>query len=189
MIDGSGPRVAPRVAVLVEEEFEDAELLGPVTALKAAGATVVIVGPTAGAAYHGRQGAVVSAEIAAGRARMRDFDALVIPGGHAPDRMRLRHAMVDLARDAMNTNKPVGALGHGLQLLISATALRGRTATCWPSIAIDVKNAGGLYYDRPVLRDANLITCRKADDVVAFNAALLDVLCLTGTKPDVIQAL
>jgi protease I len=171
------PKLSPtRVAVLVEEEFEDVELLGPVDALRAAGAEVVVIGPVAGAAYHGKRGATVVADMAAARARMKDFDALVIPGGHAPDRMRLRHAMVDLARDAMAADKIVGAICHGPQLLISADALRGRTLTCWPSIAIDVKNAGGFYFDKPVLADRNLITSRKADDVPIFCGALVDAL-------------
>jgi protease I len=165
-----------RVAVLVEEEFEDAELLGPVAALRDAGAEVVIVGPIAGTAYRGKRGATVTADLAAARARMKDFDALVIPGGHAPDRMRLRHPMVDLAREAMTLGKLVGAICHGPQLLISANVLRGRTLTCWPSIAIDVKNAGGLYHDRPVLEDGNLITSRKPDDVPAFSEALVRAL-------------
>ena len=108
---------------------------------------------------------MVTSELAAGAARMKDFDALVIPGGHAPDKMRMRHAMVDLTRDAMDAGKPVAAICHGPQLLISANALRGRTLTCWPSIAIDVKNAGGLYVDKPVVEDGNLITSRKPDDV------------------------
>lgn len=167
------PSRSKRVALLVEEEFEDVELTGPLEALRTAGIDVVIVGPVAGTEYHGKRGASVKAELAAGRARMKDFDALLIPGGHAPDRMRLRHAMVDLARDAMTMNKPVAAICHGPQLLISANALRGRTLTCWPSIAIDVKNAGGLYYDRPVLEDGNLITSRKPDDVPAFSEALI----------------
>jgi protease I len=162
-----------RVAVLVEDEFEDVELIGPVEALRSAGAEVVVIGAVAGAAYHGKRGATVMADVAAGRARMKEFDALIIPGGHAPDRMRLRHAMVDVARDAMAANKVVAAICHGPQLLISANALRGRTLTCWPSIAIDVKNAGGLYVDKPVVVDRNLITSRRADDVPVFCAALV----------------
>jgi PfpI family intracellular protease len=118
---------------------------------------------------------VVGSSVAA-RARMQDFDALVIPGGHAPDRMRLRHAMIDLAREAMTAGKPVAAIGHGPQLLISAGALRGRTLTCWPSIAIDVKNAGGLYVDKPVVEDGNLITSRKPDDVPMFSEAIIKAL-------------
>ena len=166
-----------RVAMLVEEGFEDRELTGPRDALKAAGAVVTMIGPTAGAEYRGKRGeAVVTVDVAAGSARITDFDALVIPGGHAPDKMRMRHAMVDLARDAMASGKPVAAICHGPQLLISADALRGRTLTCWPSIAIDVKNAGGLYVDKPVVEDGNLITSRKPDDVPAFSEAIIRAL-------------
>ena len=120
---------------------------------------------------------------------MKDFDALVIPGGHAPDKMRMRHAMVDLARDAMEAGKPVAAICHGPQLLISANALRGRTLTCWPSIAIDVKNAGGLYVDKPVVEDGNLITSRKPDDVPVFSEAIIRALHVASARPaaDLIQ--
>jgi protease I len=108
--------------------------------------------------------------------RAADFDAVIIPGGHAPDRMRMRHAMVDFVRDATDGGKLVAAICHGPQLLISADAVRGRTLTCWPSIAIDVRNAGGLYVDRPVVRDGTLITSRKPDDVPQFVAAILEAL-------------
>ena len=156
--------------MLVEDEFEDRELTGPLEALRAAGAHGHVVGPSAGTEYRGKRGdAIVTCGLAAGAAKIKDFDALVIPGGHAPDKMRMRHAMVDLARDAMEAGKPVAAICHGPQLLISANALRGRTLTCWPSIAIDVKNAGGLYVDKPVVEDGNLITSRKPDDVPVFS--------------------
>ena len=166
-----------RVALLVEEGFEDRELTGPLDALRAAGATVTIIGPSAGAQFTGKRGeAIVTSDLAAGAARMKDFDALVIPGGHAPDKMRMRHAMVDLAREAMEANKPVAAICHGPSLLISSNSLRGRTLTCWPSIAIDVKNAGGRYVDKPVVEDGNLITSRKPDDVPVFSDAIVRAL-------------
>ena len=165
-----------RVAILVEDEFEDRELSGPRDALVAAGATVTIVGPSKGAEFTGKRGDRVRSDLAAGGAAMKDFDALVIPGGHAPDKMRMRHAMVDLAREAMEANKPVAAICHGPQVLISANVLRGRTLTCWPSIAVDVKNAGGLYVDKPVVEDGNLITSRKPDDVPAFSEAIVRAL-------------
>src|SRR5438128_10225435 len=93
------PLAGKRIAILVEDEFEDRELTGPLEALRAAGATVSIVGPNAGASYRGKRGeAVVTSDKAAGGVKIADFDALVIPGGHAPDKMRMRHAMVDLAR-------------------------------------------------------------------------------------------
>jgi protease I len=165
-----------RVALLVEEDFEDRELFEPRETLRDAGVEVVVVGPTAGQTFRGRRQGTVTSDVAAGAVRMTDFDALVIPGGFAPDRMRMRHAMVDLARDAMELGKPVAAICHGAQLLISARALRGRTLTCFPSIAIDVKNAGGLYVDRQVAHDQNLITSRKADDLPAFCEAILKAL-------------
>lgn len=165
-----------RVAMLVEDEFEDLELTGPLDALRAAGASVTLVGSTAGAHYTGKRGHVATSDIAAGKAYAKDFDAVIIPGGHAPDKMRLRHAMVDLVRDAMEAGKPVAAICHGPQVLISANVLRGRTLTCWPSIAVDVKNAGGLYVDKPVAIDGNLITSRKPDDVPAFAEAIIKAL-------------
>jgi protease I len=170
-----------RVAVLVEQEFEDRELIEPVRRLREAGAEVVIVGPAAGVEYRGRGGEAVRADIAAGAARIDQFDAVVIPGGYAPDRMRMRHAMVDLVRAAMTAGRTVAAICHGPQVLISANALRGRTLTCWPSIAIDVKNAGGRYVDRPVAEDANLITSRRPDDVPEFCAAIIRALAAAGS--------
>ena len=163
--------------MLIEEDFEDRELTGPLDALKDAGATVTIIGPTAGADYRSKRGTtVVRSDLAAGAAKIANFDALVIPGGCAPDKMRMRHVMVDLARDAMDAGKPVAAICHGPQLPISADVLRGRTLTCWPSIAVDVKNAGGLYVDKPVVEDGNLITSRKPDDVPMFSDAIIKAL-------------
>ena len=165
-----------RIAILVEDGFEDRELTGPLEGLRAAGATVSLVAPYAARQYTGKRGQVVTSDAAAGAVKSADFDALIIPGGHAPERMRMRHAMVDLTRDMAAAGKPVAAICHGPQLLISAEVLRGRTVTCWPSIAIDVRNAGGLYVDRPVAQDGNLITSRKPDDVPAFAEAIIRAL-------------
>ena len=167
------PVSGARVAILVEDLFEDTELTSPRDALTAAGARVVLVGPMAGKAYTGKRGGVVTADVAAGSIRAGDVDAVVIPGGYAPDKIRLRHAMVDLVRDCMAAGKPVAAICHGPSVLINANVLKGRTLTCWPSIAVDVKNAGGRYVDRPVVEDGNLITSRKVDDLNAFNEAIV----------------
>jgi protease I len=172
MSDGE-TKTGKRVAILIEEEFEDLAVNGAAEAIRAAGLEVVLVGPVAGASYTGRRGGQITATLAAGKARAREFDAIVIPGGHAPDRMRMRHAMIDLVRDMVGAGKPVAAICHGPQLLISVNALRGKTVTCWPSIAIDVKNAGGLYVDKPVVEDGNIITSRKPDDVGVFAETIL----------------
>ena len=166
-----------RVAILIEEGFSAREVFEPIRALSAEGAEVVLVGNTTKAPYRDKSGTTeMTATLTAGAARMRDFDALIIPGGHAPDRMRMRHAMVDLATDAMAAQKPVAAICHGPQVLITANVLRGRTLTCWPSIAVDVKNAGGLYVDRPSVRDGNLVTARKGDDLPSFLEALIQAI-------------
>ena len=166
-----------RIALLVENDFEDSELTGPRDALRAAGATVVIVGPTANTEFKGKKlGTVVTSDLAAGAAKADEFDAVVIPGGYAPDKMRMRHAMVDFTREMFEAGKPVAAICHAPSLLISANAVRGKTLTCWPSIAVDVKNAGGMYVDKPVVEDGNLITSRKPDDIPFFNEAIIRAL-------------
>lgn len=172
------PRLSGRrVAILIEEGFSAREVLDPVNVLSAEGAQVVLVGNTTRAPYRDKTGTVeLAATLTAGAAKARDFDAVVVPGGHAPDRMRMRHAMVELVSEAMTSGTVVGAICHGPQVLITANALRGRTLTCWPSISVDVKNAGGLYVDRPAVRDGNLITARKGDDVPAFLEALIQAI-------------
>lgn len=165
-----------RVALLVEDEFEDSELFGPRGSLEAAGVEVLIVGPHAGRVYTGKRGGSVTSTAAAHQVKAADLDAIVIPGGHAPDKMRMRHALVDLVREVMLAGRPVAAICHGPQVLISANVIRGFTVTCWPSIAIDVKNAGAFYVDRPVAIDRNLITSRKPDDVPKFSEAILNAL-------------
>jgi protease I len=111
--------------------------------------------------------------VAASALRVADVDAVVIPGGYAADKIRLRHAMVDLVRDAVAAGKPVAAMDHGASVLINAKALAGRLITCWPSIAVDAKNAGARYVDRPVVEDGCVITSRKSDDLPFFTGALI----------------
>ena len=173
---GPKPISGKRVALLIEQDFEDQEVFEPLESLRAAGAEVVIVGPTAPTDFTGKHGGALTSELAAGHAPASEFDAVLIPGGWAPDRMRMRHAMVDLVRDVAAAGKPVAAICHGPQMLISAKVVRDRMVTCWPSIAIDIKNAGGLYLDKPVVEDRNLITSRKVGDVPHFSNALIRAL-------------
>ena len=164
----------PAVALLVEDGFEDQQLTGIIEGLTTAQVEVVPIGPAAARTYTGRHGiATVTSALAPGTAGSRAFAAVVIPGGYAADRIRMRHGMLDLVRAAVAAGYPVAAMGHGAQVLISAAVIRGRTVTAWPSIAVDVKNAGGLYVDRPVVEDGGLITSRKLDDLVQFVAAIV----------------
>ncbi len=161
------------MVILVEHDYDHVDLEAARTALSGAGATVQIVAPIQGQVYRSRDGQQVVAEAAASAVRLADVDAVVIPGGYAADKIRLRHAMVDLVRDAVTAGKPVAAIDHAPSVLINAKALAGRMVTCWPSIAVDVKNAGARYVDRPVVEDGCVITSRKSDDLRFFTDAII----------------
>jgi protease I len=178
MLDGK------RIAILVEQGFEDAELTEPLRAMKAAGARVMLVGSGIQKTYKGKRGvAEVKVDADADQVRADYFDAVIIPGGYAPDKMRLHKPMIDLVRKAHELGRPVAAICHGPQLLISAEVVRGRKVTSWPSIAIDLENAGALWFDEAVVRDGNLITSRQPADIPDFNAAILQALQEQETRP------
>lgn len=166
-----------RVAILAEQDFEDVELTGPLRDLKAAGAAVTIVGSGTRETYRGKRGtAEVRVDARADQVKAELFDAVIIPGGHAPDRMRLYEPMVGLVKKMHAQGKIVAAICHGPQLLISADVVRGRRVTSWPSVAVDLRNAGALWVDEPVVRDGNLITSRQPADVSEFDAAIVQAL-------------
>ena len=166
-----------RIAVLIEDGFDDDGLEPIIERFRLAGMTPVLVAPVAERSYTGRERrSTFTATATVGSARAGSLAAVVIPGGYAPDRLRMRHAMLDLVREAIAAGIPVAAMGHGAQVLISAGAVAGRTMTCWPSIAVDVKNAGGFYVDRPVVEDRGVITARKAGDVAAFADTVLQAV-------------
>jgi protease I len=166
-----------RIAILVEEDFEDSELIESLRAMKDAGARVVIVGSGSKKSYRGkRRSAVVKAEMPADSAVAENFDAIIIPGGYAPDKMRLYQPMIDLVKKANNEGKLIAAICHGPQLLISADILRGRRVTSWPSVAVDLQNAGATWIDKPVVLDGNIVTSRKPFDLPKFNKAIIEAL-------------
>lgn len=169
----TAPLRGQRVVILVEQDYDHVDVETTRAELGRAGATVQVVGPIQGQTYHSRDGRSVVADHAASAIRAADIDGVMIPGGYAPDRIRLRHAMVDLVRDAVEAGKPVAAIDHGPSVFINARVLAGRQLTCWPSIAVDAKNAGARYVDRPVVEDGNVITSRKSDDLPFFTAALI----------------
>lgn len=160
------------VAMLIEEEFEDAEVLEPMDALHAAGAEVTLIGSGRGE-YVGKHGVAVVEDLSADRADANDYDALVIPGGRAPEKMRMSEPMIELVRAFDALGKPIAAVCHGPQLLISADVLRGRRATSHPAIAVDLRNAGAEWVDEELVEDGKYITSRRPADLPAFNQALI----------------
>jgi len=161
-----------RACILVGPDYEDLELHYPLLRLVEEGVKVVVVGPSRGE-YKGKYGLTVQAELAIGESNVDDYDMLVIPGGWAPDRLRRNQAVVSFVRNFYMTGKPVAAICHGAQLLISAKVLKDVKLTCSPAIKDDVINAGGLYEDREVVVDRNLVTSRYPPDLPHFCRALI----------------
>lgn len=165
-----------RIAVLVEDRYQELEFWYPLLRLREAGAEVMVVGPERGATYTSRYGYPVVAEAAAGEMDAAALDGVVIPGGYAPDRMRRHPAMVELVRRAGAEGKVVAAICHAGWMLCSAGIVRGRRATCFFGIKDDLINAGADYVDREVVRDGNLITSRVPEDLPAFCREIIAAL-------------
>lgn len=166
-----------RAIVLVDNAYQEMEVWYPHYRLKEAGVDSVLVGPVAGQTYPSKLGYPAISDKAATEVSMADFDALVIPGGYAPDYLRRNPAVIKIAADAMAANKVVGAICHAGWLLCSTPgALRGRKVTSFFAIKDDMTNAGAEWVDAEVVRDRNLITSRKPDDLPAFMRAMLEAI-------------
>ncbi len=163
-----------KVAFVLADMFEDSEFRVPYDRLRDAGHEVTVVGQEAGKELEGKQGEErVTPDASADSASAGDFDALVIPGGYSPDKLRTNEAVVKFVKGFFDAEKPVAAICHAGSLLVEADAVRGRTVTSWPSVQTDLENAGARWVDREVVEDGNLITSRNPDDLDAFTAAIL----------------
>ncbi len=158
-----------KIAAILTDWFEDSEYAEPAEAFRKAGHTVVTVGLKAGAAVTGKKsGTRVKIEKSVAKTSAEDFDALLIPGGYSPDKLRVDENAVNFAKAFMEAGKPIFAICHAPQLLITADALRGRTLTGYTSIIQDIKNAGANFVDREVVVDGNLVSSRTPGDLPAF---------------------
>ncbi len=164
-----------RVAVVLAPNFEDVEATSPIEALERAGATVTIIGTEMGE-IKGKKGEVLSSTATFADVIPSEFDMLLIPGGGSPENLRIHDGAVQWTREFMDSGKPVGAICHGAQLLISSGSVKGRKLTAVNKVRDDIKNAGGNYVDEPVVIDGNLITSRVPDDLPQFNEALTSAL-------------
>ncbi len=161
-----------RACVLVEQQYQEMEVWYPVYRLREAGCKVTIVGPEAGQNYPSKLGYPCKSDKSAKDVRADDFDILVIPGGFAPDYLRRHESILKLVSMMAEQGKVVAAICHGPWVLCSTQALKGKKATCFFAIKDDVINAGADYVDGEVVRDGNLITSRKPDDLPAFLRAI-----------------
>jgi protease I len=163
-----------RIAMLLDDMFEDSEFRVPYDRLREAGHEVVVVGRQANRQVTGKRGKEkVTTEVASADVSADQFDAVVIPGGYSPDRLRMDPKMVGLTRETFLRGKPLAAVCHAPWMLVEADVADGRTVTSWPSIKTDLINAGARWVDREVVEDENLITSRKPDDLEAFSQAIL----------------
>jgi protease I len=167
-----------RVAALVDNGFEQSELLEPKKALEAAGARVDIVSPQQGKVkgwQHTNWGQEVAVDVRLDSASPDQYDALLLPGGVMnPDKLRANVKAVQFVKAFADSGRPIAAICHGPWTLIEAGAVRGRRMTSWPSLQTDLKNAGANWVDQEVVTDNGLVTSRKPDDLPAFNKKMIE---------------
>ncbi len=164
-----------RIAVLVDNMYQEMEVWYPIYRFREAGAEVVTVGATAGQTYTSKLGYPVVAEKSYDEVNSSDFDGVIIPGGFAPDHIRRHPKAIRLVKEINDQGKLVAAICHALWVPCSAGILRGRRATSFFAIKDDVINAGAAWEDSEVVVDQNLVTSRKPDDLPAFCVAAIRV--------------
>ena len=164
-----------KAIVLIENHYEDSELIYPYYRLQEAGFEVDLVGPEADTVYTGKNGVPMTSDLAAEDVDVSEYDVVVIPGGYSPDHMRRHEAMVDIVRDADAAGKTVAAICHAGWLLAEAGIVKGRRITSFFAIKTDMVNAGGDWVDEEVVVDGNLVTSRHPGDLPAFTRAILEM--------------
>jgi protease I len=167
-----------KVAIVVENGFEQVELTEPKQALEAAGAQTFIISPQRNQVKgwnHTDWGDEFQVDVPLAQAQASDYDALLLPGGVMnPDKLRTQPQAIDFIRSFFAAHKPVAAICHGPWSLIEAEVVEGRTLTSYHSIQTDLKNAGANWVDQEVVVDQGLVTSRNPDDLPAFNRKLIE---------------
>jgi protease I len=162
-----------KVAFVLADDFEDSEFRKPYDHLDEAGHELTVIGKEKGTEVHGKQGKESFVlDASPDQVSPDEFDALVVPGGFSPDKLRMNDGIVELVRTIGEAGKPVAFICHAGSLLIEADLVRGRRVTSWPSIKTDLVNAGASWEDAEVVEDGNLISSRNPDDLPAFNEAI-----------------
>ena len=169
-------KMVEKVALLVEDMYEDLELWYPLIRMKDAGYKPVIIGSGTKDVYLSKHGYPAKPEKTVDHASTDDYVAVIIPGGFAPDHMRRHPHMVDFVKKMYSKQKLVAGICHAGSMLVSANILKGKKATSFISIKDDVINAGALWFDEEVVVDGNLITSRSPEDLPAFMKAILEYL-------------
>ena len=173
-----------RIAFVLGEDFEDSEFRAPYDGLRASGHQIEVLGARAGIQVVGKRGKErFTIEQAAADADPESYDALVIPGGYSPDHLRTEPGVVKLVGEMARRGKLIAAVCHGPQLLIEAGVVDGKTVTSWPSVKVNLRNAGATWVDQEVVIDGRLITSRKPGDLPAFTRAIDQQLAAQPAQP------
>lgn len=165
-----------KIALFIENMYQDLEVWYPYYRLIEAGAHVDMVAPEKGVTYHGKTGYPAAAQKGIGDVKVSDYDALVIPGGFAPDYMRREPKMVEFVKAMNDAGKVIATICHGAWMLASAEVVEGKRLTTFYAIKDDLIHAGADYTDEEVVRDGNLITSRNPDDLPAFCRTIIETL-------------
>lgn len=166
-----------RIACLLDSDFEDSEFRKPHDAFVRAGHQMVVIGFKRGIELAGKKGQErARTDASIDDVTASDFDALLLPGGYSPDHLRIHPAMVEFTRAFMESDRPVFAVCHGPQLLLTANVVKGRRMTAWPTVQEDLRHAGADVVDEEVVVDRNLVTSRKPDDLDAFSRESLTLM-------------
>lgn len=180
----SGTLGGKRIAILVDNGFEQVELLEPKKALDSVGAITTVVSPAKNKVkgWNVKEwGNEIPVDVPLEKAKAEDFHALLLPGGVMnPDHLRMNPGAVSFVKEFTDAGKPVAAICHGPWTLIEAGAVKGRTMTSWPSLKSDLTNAGANWQDKEVIRDGQFVTSRKPDDIPAFNREMIDLFSQGG---------
>lgn len=169
------------IAALIHNDFEDLEFWYPTLRLKEAGHTVDVLGETAGTIYHGKYGVPAESTHSFDDVQADSYDALLVPGGWAPDKLRRFASVLELVRAMDRDGKVIGQICHAGWVLISAGVLKGRTVTSTPGIRDDMENAGATWVDQAVITDGNLVSSRRPPDLPDYGRALLTALDAAAT--------
>ena len=173
-----------RIGIMVEQQYQELEFWYPRLRFEEESAEVIVIAPAAKETYLSKLGYPATADVAAADIPAATLDALIIPGGFAPDFMRRTPAMVELVKTVAAGGAIVGAICHAGWMLVSADIVRGKRATSFPSIKEDMRNAGAIWIDEAVVRDGNLITSRVPGDLPAFCLAIKTALVEARTRLD-----
>ena len=165
-----------KILILLEKGVEDSEFIYPYYRFQEEGFKMDIVAPQAKKEYVGKHGVPFTSEFSPSDVDLDDYAAVIIPGGQAPDRMRIHPDLVQLVKEANSKGKVIAAICHGPQMLIEADIVRGKTTTSWPSVRTDLKNAGANVVDEASVVDGNIVTSRSPDDLPDFCKATIKLL-------------